>query len=454
MSQGGVKGKIGMVSLGCPRNLVDSEVMLGLLKAKGYSISERIEESDVAIVNTCAFIKDAADESIDTILSLIDLKKKGRIKSILVAGCLVQRFNKNLKKGFKEIDGFIGTGDIKKIGSVVTGILCNKKRFVVSKKPKYIYDDLTPRDFITPSHYAYIKIQEGCANKCSYCLIPKLRGPLRSRPINSILKEFSHLTEKKPISELNIIGQDTTYYGYDLYRKASIAGLLKSLSRQKKVQWIRLLYTHPAHYTDELIEVIKSEESICKYLDLPIQHISDKILKRMRRITSESSIRALIETLRKKIPGLAIRTTLLTGFPGETDRDFCKLLDFIKEIKFERLGVFMYSNEEGITSYRMKPQVPEKVKNARMDEIMKAQQEISVDYNKSFMGKTIEVLIDEVNMPPSSKEEAPTCIGRTQYDAPSVDGQVYINAKGLKPGDFIKARIKDTLEYDLVGESI
>lgn len=438
--------KISITSLGCPRNLVDSEVMTGFLKKSGHSITESAEDSDIAIINTCAFVKDAADESIDTIVCLADLKRKGRIKSVIVAGCLVQRYKKDLKKELGNVDAFVGTGDIEKITSAINSVTDKKGSFFVSDEPKYIYNDRSPRGLITPPHYAYIKIQEGCSNKCSYCIIPKLRGALRSRPIESILDEVSAFLASG-VSELNIIGQDTTNYGSDIYKKPRIADLLYRISRLVKDRaWLRLLYTHPAHYTEDLIRVIKENSNICKYLDLPIQHISDRVLKRMKRGTTSSSIRALIERLRKCIPGLAIRTTLIVGFPGEEDADFEKLYNFVKETKFERLGVFAYSNEEGTPSYNYKNQVPEKIRRERLDRIMKLQQKISEEYNRSFLGRTIEVLIDE--------KDKDIYLGRTEYDAPSVDGQVYVRGRDLKIGSFVRVKITDTLEYDLAGVAV
>lgn len=423
--------------------------MMGLLKGKGYHVIDEVDKSDVAVVNTCAFIKDAVDESIDTIFRLIDLKEKKRIKYIVVAGCLAQRYKKDLKHELKEIDGFIGTGDLPKIEFVINDILDEKKTFVVSKKSEFIYDHLYNRDFITPPHYVYIKIQEGCANRCSYCVIPDIRGDLRSRPMKSIFKEVKGLTQNGKISELNIIGQDTTFYGYDLYKESRIAELLRSIARLNKAGWIRLLYTHPAHYTDDLINVIRDEGSICRYLDLPIQHISDKILKRMNRKTTAYSICSLIERLRRSIPGVAIRTTVLVGFPGETDSDFGRLLRFIEDVKFERLGAFTYSNEEGSRSFCYKNQVPEDVKRERLDELMRTQQKISRSFSKSFLNRTVDVLIDE-----KSAKDKDLYIGRTEFDAPSVDGQVFVKGKNLKVGDFVKVKITDTLEYDLLGEAV
>jgi ribosomal protein S12 methylthiotransferase len=439
--------KIGIISLGCPRNLVDSEVMMGLLKERGHSVVDEIGKSDVAIVNTCAFIKDATDESLDTIFSLIDLKNKKKIRHIVVAGCLIQRYKKELKKELKEIDGFIGTGDLMNIDSIIGGIEGKNRPFIVSEKPEFVYDSECKRDLIAPRHSVYVKIQEGCGNRCSYCVIPDIRGSLRSRPIEDILKEIKSLSRGNNISEINIIGQDTTFYGQDLYKKRRTAELLRSIAELRKARWIRLLYTHPAHYTEELIEAIRGLDSVCKYIDLPIQHISDKLLKKMNRATTSASIRSLIEDLRERIPRLAIRSTVMVGFPGETDSDFKKLLRFVEETRFERLGTFIYSDEEGSRSFGFRKKVPDKVKKARLDEVMRLQQDISLDHNKSFLNEKIEVLIDEED------RKSGNYIGRTEFDAPSVDGQVFVKGRGLKAGDFVNVFINDTMEYDLVGEA-
>lgn len=438
---------VGIISLGCPRNLVDSEVMLGLLKEKGYNVVERVDESDVALVNTCAFIREATDESLDTIMDLISLKKEKKIKHIIVAGCLTQRYKAGLKDELKEIDGFIGTGDIPKIDSVLDDILKRSRPFIVGDKPTFVYDHRFKREPLTPSHSAYVKIQEGCANRCSYCVIPEIRGDLRSRPMESILEEVKGLKAAGKTSEINIIGQDTTSYGKDLYGKGRISELLRSIAKLKSAQWIRLLYTHPAHYTKDLMETIRDEDTICKYVDLPLQHINDKILKRMNRKTTSNEIRSLIDSLRREIPGLAIRTTAIVGFPGETDNDFKELFAFVKSMRFERLGVFKYSNEEGSLSYNYREQIPEKIKEERLGRVMELQREISTEYNRDFIGKTIKALVDE-----RSGEDR--YLGRTEFDAPSVDGEVHIKGKGLKRGDLVDVTITDTLEYDLVGEVV
>lgn len=413
------KHKIGILSLGCARNLVDSENILGMLKLKGYSIVD-IDKADTAIVNTCAFIEDAKTESIDAILDLIDLKRKGKLKKVIVYGCLAQRYKDKLQKELPEVDAFIGK----------TSLNHNLATFQ-----------------ITPKHYAYVKICEGCVNNCSYCVIPKIKGKFTSLKMDSVLSKIEELDEKK-VSEINIIGQDITAYGIDLYKSLKFPELLKKIiGKSSDIGWIRLLYLYPERVSDELLEVIKNEPKICKYIDLPLQHINDRILKLMHRRTTKNDILKLIDKIRKKIPGIAIRTSVITGFPSETDKDFKELMDFVEDIKFERLGAFIYSREEGTPAYNFKKQVSREVKRARFNAIMSKQQEISREVNNKFLGRVIDVLIDE--------KDGDFYLGRSQYDAPEVDGMVYVDsAKPLKAGDFVKVEITDTLEYDLSGKVI
>ena len=443
-----MKTKVAMLSLGCARNLVDAEVILGFLREAGFTISEEIAEADVAIVNTCCFVREAKEESIDAILKACQLKEEGKINKVIVCGCLAQRYKRELFDELKGVDAFVDVGSIDKVVGVVKQVLEARKNFGEFSRPEFLYTHLSPRMFLTPGHFAYIKISEGCNNHCSYCVIPALRGRYRSRLMDSILKEADALLNNHAIKEINLIGQDTTIYGQDLYGQAKIAELLAELSKKGRSKWIRLLYAHPAHFPQELITVIKNEASICKYIDLPIQHINDKILKRMNRKTSRKQIFSLIDTLRKKIPGLSIRTTLIVGFPGETDRQFRELLDFIREMKFERLGLFKYSREETTPAYDFTGQMPEKVKQARYDQALSLQQGISTEINKGFLEKRLTVLIDE-----QDEQDKNVFLGRTQYDAPEVDGCVYVKSKEkLKAGDFAQVKITDTLEYDLVGE--
>ncbi len=441
--------KIGLVSLGCPRNLVDSEIIVGSLKSRGHRIVD-IEKADAAIVNTCSFIESARAESVDVILQAERLKAEGKVKFLIVAGCLAQRHYRDMTGELKSVDAFVGTSDFHRMPEIIESLSRRGRTFsTVSKKLEYLADEKSPRSLLTPRHYAYLKISEGCDNRCSYCVISSLRGPFRSRHIESIVKEARSL-QRLGAKELNIIGQDTTMYGVDIYGRPRLAELLRKLSSLKSGRrWTRLLYTHPAHYQNALIDIIAEGGSICKYLDLPIQHASDRMLKAMNRGVTRSDITKLIDRLRTRIKDIAIRTSIIVGFPGETDRDFEELLKFLRDVKFERLGAFMYSREEGTKAYGLGNQIEEKLKKERLDEVMKLQQAISEETNKRFLGRELEVLIDE-----PSEEEAGVFLGRTQYDAPEVDGIVYVKGKGLKPGDFKQVRIVDTLEYDFVGELV
>jgi ribosomal protein S12 methylthiotransferase len=426
------KGKIGIVSLGCPRNLVDSEGILGRLEKSGYSIVEDIEKADIGIVNTCAFIEDAKIESINVILELIELKRQGQLKKLLVYGCLPQRYKEQLKKELPEVDAFIG-------------------RAALNHSP-----DISNATFgLTPRHYAYVKICEGCINNCSYCVIPKIKGRFTSVDADSLAERIKKL-DSCGVSEVNIVGQDISGYGLDLYAKLRLPELLgKMLKAAKNIGWFRLLYLYPNRITEALLDFIKDEPRVCKYVDLPIQHINDRILKLMRRNTAKKEIARIILKIRKKIPGVAIRTSLIVGFPSETDKEFKELVDFIEEVRFERLGVFIYSREEGTAAYDFEGQLPSRVKSERLDVIMSRQQEVSRQANNKFLGSTIDVLIDEEEkgQQPFSLDGYRAYLGRSQYDAPEVDGAVYVNsAKKLKPGDFVKVKVTDTMEYDLVGE--
>ncbi|MFA6130052.1 MAG: MiaB/RimO family radical SAM methylthiotransferase [Candidatus Omnitrophota bacterium] len=412
-----MKQKLGVLSLGCPRNLVDSESLLGRLNSKGYSIVDDIAEAEVVLVNTCAFIEEARRESVDAILDLIELKKKGKLKKIIVYGCLAQRY-KDLNKELPEIDAFVGA----------LGLNHETKRFA-----------------LTPKHYAYLKICEGCVNNCSYCIIPKIKGKLNSLDESSIIRKVKRFNREK-ISELNIIGQDITGYGLDLCGKSQLAGLLKKIIRNAPdIGWIRLLYLNPERVSDELLELVRANEQVCKYIDLPIQHINNRILKLMNRLITKQEIVSLIDKIRKVIPGVCLRTSLIVGFPSETDKEFEELLNFVKEIKFERLGAFIYSREEDTAAYGFRGQITQKLKQKRFDAIMAAQQAVSAELNSRFLGRSMRVLIEE--------EQDGAYIGRSQLDAPEVDGLVYVNSKRLlKRGEFVEVKITDTLEYDLVGE--
>jgi len=413
-----MKQKLGIITLGCPRNLVDAEGLLGRLDSKGYAITEDIASADIALVNTCAFIEDARCESVDAILDLIELKKQGKLKKIIVHGCLTQRYKDQLRKELPEIDAFVGS----------LGLNHQQRRFA-----------------LTPGHYAYLKICEGCVNNCSYCVIPGIKGRLESLDEEAIIRKVRDFSRQK-ISELNIIGQDITGYGMDLKGKSGLSGLLnKIVDNSPDIGWLRLLYLNPERVSDELLGLIKDEKRICKYIDLPIQHINDRILHLMKRKITGKEIIALIKKIRKTIPGVALRTSLIVGFPSETETEFRELLGFVQDARFERLGVFVYSREEGTPAYNFKGQLSSGKKQERFDIIMSEQRKISALVNGRFLGKSIPVLIEE-------KQDG-AYIGRSEYDAPEVDGLVYVNSdKELKVGEFVEAKITDTLEYDLVGE--
>ena len=442
--------KIGIKSLGCPKNFVDTEVICGILRENGYQINGKIDNSDIVIINTCSFIRDAVEESIEEILNLVKLKKEGKIKHIIVTGCLPQRYkDDNLIQELPEVDAFLGTGDLLEIDKVIKNILQGEQSYKVSPKPNFLYNHNTPRTILTSQHYAYIKISEGCQNNCSYCLIPKLRGNHRSRKLEDIIEEVKMLSENQNLVEVILIGQDTTLYGIDLYGEYKLAELLKKLSLLKlnNLKWIRLLYTHPVHYNDELIEVVASYPKICSYLDLPLQHISDKILRRMNRPIEKSKVISLINKLRDRIPNLTLRTTFIVGFPGETDKDFEELLSFVKEFRFERLGAFIFSREEGTSAYDFPQQIPVRIKKERLKELMLTQQSISKEINSSYVGKEVEVLVDEIQ-----SGIPKITIGRTKGDAPEIDGKVVIKGDKAKVGKFIKVKVTEASEYDLVGE--
>ena len=413
------KDKVGILSLGCPRNLVDSENILGRLNLKGYSIVD-INKADVGIINTCAFIEEARRESIDAILDLIELKREGKLKKIVVYGCLSQRYKNDLKKELPEVDAFIGKISLNH----------EVKNFA-----------------LTPKHYAYLKICEGCVNNCSFCIIPKIKGKFTSLDINSILKKIEKFNKNK-VSEVNIIGQDITGFGIDLFGAPQLPGLIRKIVKKaNNIGWIRLLYLHPKRVTGDLLELIKDCPKICKCIDLPIQHINNHILKLMNRHTTKEEILDLIAKIKKTIPDVCLRTSIIAGFPSETDKEFKELLKFIDDVKFERLGAFIYSREEGTPAYNLEKQIPQKLKTERFNMIMSLQQKISGGNNKKLLGKVLDVLIDE--------KEKDFYLGRSQYDAPEVDGIVYVKSqKPLKQGDFVKVKITDTMEYDLLGEVV
>ena len=442
------KEKVNMVSLGCPKNLVDAEVMLGYLGREGYEVTTNEHEADIIIVNTCSFIKEAKQESIDTILDLADRKHDGKCKLLVVTGCLPQRYQEELAKELPEVDIFVGTGDYPKIAEIIA-----EKRGVEGQiryigDPDYLYDTEMPRMQSSPRYYSYLKIAEGCSNCCSYCVIPSLRGKFRSRPLNLVMEEARRLVGGG-VKELNLIAQDITVYGSDLPGEINLEVLLKELVQIAGLRWIRLLYSYPGGITDGVIQMIKSEEKICKYLDIPLQHISDPVLTRMNRRSSEADIRTLITKLRSEIPDIALRTSLIVGFPGETDEDFKKLCHFVEETQFDRLGVFCYSKEEGTPAAEMADQVTERVKRERYKKLMQLQARLSFKRNRRLMNTLEEVIVEGV-----SEESDLLLRGRSSRQAPDIDGMVYITSGQANIGDIVTLKITDSSEYDLIGEMV
>lgn len=438
--------KIGLISLGCPKNLVDSENMLGIFKSQNYDITANSKEADVMVVNTCAFIEDSKQESIDTILETAKLKKKGKLKKLIVTGCLAQRYKDELVKEMPEVDHFVGTGDFHRVGEV----LSPKTELPASKtlvgKPIYHYDYAFPRVQVLPKHTVYVKIAEGCSRTCSFCIIPKLRGPGQSRPVLSVLEEVERLVESGT-KEINLIAQDLTAYGLDRDDGANLTNLLKKMVNIKGIEWIRLMYNYPMHFSDELIDLIANAPQICKYLDMPLQHIDSELLATMRRKVDETEIKNLLMKLKKNIPDLSLRTTFIVGFPGETQQQFLKLKNFIKEFEFDHMGVFTYSQEENTGAGLMKNQIESEVKKERKDILMKMQQKISKQKNKEKIGSTERVLIDH-----AIDQKGYSFIARTQGQALEIDGQTLIKGKGLKVGEFANVKITGASEYDLFAQ--
>ncbi len=379
--------KVGLISLGCPKNQIDSEVMAGLIRQAGHQVVSDELEAEAIVVNTCAFIKNASEESIEAILEVASLKERGRLKYLITAGCLAQRYKEGLSKELPEVDAYIGTGEFDRVADVLDSLAKGRKTCCSMPMPEYIYSHDTPRIRFTPKHWSYLKISDGCDNRCTYCVIPSLRGALRSRPINSIVEEAKILSSQG-VKEICLIAQDVTAYGSDAKSGRSLTKLLEKLEKIRSLSWIRLLYAHPAHFTDELIEFLAGSEKVLKYLDIPIQHADDEILKKMGRKVTYAGITKLVERLKKEIPGVALRTSLMVGFPGETKDKFIKLLRLVKEIEFDHVGVFGYSDEDCAASARFPGKVSEELINERLDRIMKAQGKISLKKNKERVGKT------------------------------------------------------------------
>jgi ribosomal protein S12 methylthiotransferase len=436
--------KLHMVSLGCPKNLVDSEVMLGLLSRNHYIVTPDEAQAEVIIVNTCSFIQEATKESIDTILRLSRYRRKGLCRRLIVCGCLPQRYSSRLLEELPEVDLFIGAGQFHLIDRLVEYA---PKRLYVDNHPSFLYDHRTPRLISTPKHTAYVKIAEGCSRTCSFCTVPKLRGKYRSRHPGSVIEEVRQLASTG-VREVVLVAQDTTSYGRDLNKGISLETLLTDMVRVEGIEWIRLLYAypHPNHFQEGFIEVIAREEKICKYIDLPIQHVNDQILKYMKRGVTKSQLKQLIDTLRKRIPGLTLRTSLIVGFPGETKAHFRELARFVEEVQFDRIGIFRYSPEEGTPAASLSNQVPEGVKEDRYREIMEIQAKISLRKNRGLIGTIQRVLVEGY-----STESRYLLKGRMASQAPDIDGQVYI-IRGRAKDRMVNLRVTDACEYDVIGE--
>jgi ribosomal protein S12 methylthiotransferase len=420
--------KIHILTLGCPKNLVDSEILMSKLKNK-FQIVEKPEKADLVVVNTCGFIDSAKQESIEKIFEMVELKEKGKVESVYVMGCLSERYKNELEKEIPEVDKFFG---VEKFEEILNTLGVPDK-----------YELLGERELLTPKHYAYLKISEGCDNPCSFCAIPLIRGKHISRPIEEIIKEAKKLAWKG-VKEIIIIAQDTTYYGLDIYGKRKLPELLNRLSEIDGIGWIRLMYTFPAKFPTEVLDIMAQNPKICKYIDIPIQHISDKILKSMRRGITKRKTIELLEKIRESVPEVAIRTSLIVGYPGETEKEFEELLDFVYTFKFDRLGVFTYSQEEGTKAFELGDPVSPEEKERRMALIMNAQHDIIVEKNEKMIGRKFKVLID--------RKERDFYIGRTQWDAPEIDLEVLVEGNGIKIGNFYEVEIYDIFEYDLIGK--
>ncbi len=437
--------KILFVSLGCDKNLVDTEMMLGKLLAKGYEFTDDESEAEIVVVNTCCFIGDAKEESINVLLEMAELRKSGQLKALVAAGCLAQRYKEEIQTEIPEVDAIVGTTAIDSIVEAVDEVLAGQSR--------NHYADLNAkpltgvgRVMTTGGHFAYMKIAEGCNKHCTYCIIPKVRGDFRSVPMENLVQEAQELAEKG-VKELILVAQETTLYGVDLYGKKSLPELLKKLAEVPGIFWIRILYCYPEEITDELIQIIKEEPKVCHYLDIPIQHASDAVLKRMGRRTNQEQLRSMVEKLREEIPDICLRTTLITGFPGETEEDHEELMQFVDEMEFDRLGVFTYSQEEDTPAALMPDQIEEEVKEERQAEIMELQQAIAFEKAEDMIGQVLTVMVE------GKIADEDAYVARTYRDAPNVDGYLFINTgANLMTGDLVRVLVTDSNEYDLIGE--
>ncbi len=433
------------ISLGCDKNLVESETMLGLLTGAGYEIVQDEAEAELIIVNTCCFIHDAKEESINTILEMAEYKKSGSLKLLIVCGCLAERYREEVLSEIPEVDAIVGTASFDEIIEVIKDAKMGKPVIRLNALTRLPRTD-TGRIVTTGGHYAHLKIAEGCDKRCTYCIIPKIRGTYRSVPMERLLAEAEALA-KQGVKELILVAQETTLYGQDLYGEKKLPELLKKLCKIPGIYWVRILYCYPEEITEELVQVIKEQPKICHYLDLPIQHGSDKILKAMGRRTTRRELIGKIELLRREIPDIVLRTTLITGFPGETEAEHEELMEFVDAMEFERLGVFTYSLEEGTAAARMKEQVPEEIKRDRQAELMEMQQEIAFEKAEALKGKVFTVMIE------GYVAEENVYVGRTYMDAPGIDGLIFVSSEeNFVSGDFVKVRVTGAYEYDLIGE--
>jgi ribosomal protein S12 methylthiotransferase len=438
--------RVKVVTLGCEKNLVDSEIMSGLIDERGYELVDNKEEATVIIVNTCGFIDAAKEESINTILDLAELKQTANLKALIVSGCLTQRYKEQLLEEMPEIDGIVGTGDFHNINGIIDEALAGKKPIMVGN-PVFSYEQILPRKVSTPRYSAFVKIAEGCDNACTFCSIPIMRGKFRSRSIESIVAEVTQLA-KQGVREVSLIAQDSTNYGTDLYENFMLPTLLQKVSEVDGVNWVRLHYAYPGFFTDELIEMMASNPKICKYIDMPLQHSEDSILRRMRRPGRQKDVRELLAKIRKHIPDVAIRTSIIVGFPGETSEDFENLKSFIQEMKFDRLGVFTYSQEEDTPAALLPNQISDEEKEYRANTLMEVQREVAKELNGKRIGHIIDVLVERYD------GRNDIYIGRSQYDAPEIDGEVFIANATATIGEVIPVKITHSFEYDLSGEGV
>ncbi len=437
--------KIMFISLGCDKNLVDTENMLGILKDRGFEFTDDDTQADVIAVNTCCFIGDAKQESIDTILEMAERKKDAKCKALIVSGCLAHRYKDEILKEIPEVDALLGTSSYDKVAEVVLSVLEGKGYSCVEQADR-LPQVKNHRIVTTGGYYEYLKISEGCDKHCTYCIIPTVRGNYRSYPMEYLVEQAEYLVQNGT-KELILVAQETTLYGTDLYGKKALPDLLHKLCAIEDLEWIRILYCYPEEITDELIQTIKEEPKVCNYLDMPIQHASDRILKRMGRRTNQQEIRDIVAKLRKNIPDIALRTTLITGFPGETEEDVEEMLSFVDEMEFDRLGVFTYSPEEGTPAATMEDQIAEEVKEERRDRVMELQQEVSLDKSEEMVGRYVDVMIE------GKLDEDDAYVGRSYKDAPNVDGYVFINTSAqLMSGQIVHVHITGAMEYDLIGE--